>query len=156
MAPEGGDRTHHGTQVARVGHPVERDDQGQASCLRVAQDLPHGFVVERVLGQGATARVSIIDSFASGNTHGFLVNAQAGGVSHMSAMRVTGAGNVNGARVAQSGGVATAVIAGGLFTANTNFGLDNGSSGTLKTPGDNLVDLNGTNTNGPISALTPQ
>lgn len=130
--------------------------QGRADVIRSrAIGNGRGGFAAFTVSPGALARVSIVESFASGNTHGFLVNAPAGDA-RMNATRVTGAGNTTtGARVVQGGGVATAVISGGLFTQNAT-GLDNNNGGTLKTPGDNLVDLNGSNIAGPITALTPQ
>ena len=130
--------------------------QGRADVVRSrASGNVRGGFTAFAAGAGVLARVSIADSFASGNNHGFLVNGVAG-EARMNAMRVTGASNnAAGVRVAQSGGVGTAVISGGLFTQNAT-GLDNNTGGTLRTTGDNLVDLNGANTSGPISAATPQ
>jgi len=73
----------------------------------------------------------------------------------MNATRVTGASNsADGFRVELGSGTASGVVAGGMFTQNA-VGMNN-MGGTLKSLGDNLVDLNGSNTSGAISSLPGQ
>jgi hypothetical protein len=101
----------------------------------------------------AVATLSVTDSTASGNAYGFAAIANsAASTAHLSVNRVAGTSNVgDGLRVELIAGAPTAIVGNSIFTENLN-GLDNVGGGTLRSMGNNIVDLNGTNTAGTISA----
>ena len=104
-------------------------------------------------GAGAVASLSVTDSTASGNAHAFAAIANAASSSvNLTANRVAGTSNTgDGFRVELITGAATGDIGNSMFSQNLN-GLNN-VGGTLRSMGNNIVDLNGTNTAGTISVL---
>jgi hypothetical protein len=140
MSSNGGD----GLQVA----------QGKVDVVgsRANGNVRGGFTVETT-GAGNTATLTVTDSTASGNQHGFFANANAASSTvQMSLTRAAGTTNTaNGMFVQQLSGSATGVVGNSTFTENVN-GLNNGG-GTLRSLGNNVVDFNTNNTTGTISVL---
>ena len=136
------------------GNDGLRVSQGRADIVRSRANGNNraGFAALTVTAS-ATATLSIVDSFASGNMFGFAgVASAAGSTVQLAANRVTGASNSSSGLLVQlSTGTATAVVGNSMFTQNT-LGMQNVGA-TLKSLGNNLVDLNGTNSSGTITAL---
>jgi hypothetical protein len=103
-------------------------------------------------GVGNVATLSVTDSTASGNLHVFAAIANAASSSvNLTANRVAGTSNTSdGFRAELVTGASTAVVGNSMFSQN-GTGLNN-LAATLRSLGNNIVDLNGTNTNGTISA----
>ena len=108
-----------------------------------------------VLSPGTVvAALSVTDSTASGNQYGFAASGNGPGVTvNLTANRVAGTSNTaDGLRVESVGGASsTGDVGNSMFTQNLN-GMNN-AGGILRSMGNNIVDLNGTNTVGTISAL---
>jgi hypothetical protein len=127
--------------------------QGKANVVhsRAYNNSLYGFSVGPP--EGGTASLAIVDSFASGNGFGFAASAPNGATSRLTVTRSSGVSNLNAGLYTNVGssGTGTAVVAGSMFSQNGVGMFANG--GTIKSFGDNLVDLNGTNTSGTITPL---
>ena len=132
-------------------------NQGKVDVVgsRANGNVRGGFTVE-TLGGGNTATLTLTDSTASGNAHGFYASANAAASTVQIALtRVAGTTNTtNGLFVEQISGSATGIVGNSIFTENVN-GLNNGG-GTLRSLGNNVVDFNTNNTTGTITALGGQ
>ena len=76
----------------------------------------------------------------------------------VSATRVSGVGNSNAGFHVQylAGTSATGIVGNSMFAGNVTAGMYSGGSATLKSLGDNVVDLNGANTIGTITTVSGQ
>jgi hypothetical protein len=106
----------------------------------------------------STAALSVVDSFASGNQYGFaaILNAS-GATARLNATRVSGVSNSGAGLWVQylTGSTSLGIVGSSMFSQN-GIGMYNGGGSTTKSLGDNIVDLNGTNTSGTITTVSGQ
>jgi hypothetical protein len=105
------------------------------------------------------SRVTIKRSVASsnGSTGFYAFDIASGSTVELNCEECVSSNNGDGFAVtASSGGAATIRVSHSTATNNTGFGFTQSSSGVFKSLVNNLVEGNGTDTNGAIAAITPK
>jgi hypothetical protein len=110
-----------------------------------------GVVVEAAAA--ATTTATITDSVASGNWIGFYVCASTGGTARLAVSRSTVSSNAYGIVAEGCAGTTIGILSSNVVSGNSN-GLYQSGAATLKSLGNNTVDLNLTNITGTVSAAS--